>query len=74
MLSNQPFLVNIYLFLLHKNQEINSDRINYHEAHLDEFTDSPEVIRKAVFEALCKIELKKKVRLIGLRLSILKKG
>ncbi len=40
---------------------------------MDEFTGSNEIIRKAVFEALGKIELKKKVRLIGVRVSNLKK-
>ena len=40
---------------------------------MDEFTDSNEIIRKAVFEVLGKVELKKKVRLIGVRVSNLKK-
>jgi len=40
---------------------------------LDDFTDSLEIIRKAAFEALAKIELKKKVRLIGVRVSSLQK-
>ena len=40
---------------------------------MPEFTDSNEVIRKAAFEALGKFEIKKKVRLIGVRASGLKK-
>lgn len=40
---------------------------------LDDFTDSLEIIRKAAFEAFRRIELKKKVRLIGVRVSTLKK-
>jgi DNA polymerase-4 len=40
---------------------------------LDEFTDSLDTIRKAAFEVLGRIELKKKVRLIGMRISNLKK-
>lgn len=40
---------------------------------LDDSTDSLEIIRKAAFEALAKIELKKKVRLIGVRVSSLQK-
>lgn len=40
---------------------------------LDDFTDSLEIIRKAAFEAFGRIELKKKVRLIGVRVSTLKK-
>lgn len=40
---------------------------------LSEFTDSTEIIRKAAFESLRKIELKKKVRLIGVKLSNLRK-
>lgn len=40
---------------------------------MPEFTDSNEVIRKAAFEALSRIELKKKVRLIGVRATNLKK-
>jgi DNA polymerase-4 len=40
---------------------------------LDDFTDSPDIIRKAAFEALGRIELKKKVRLIGVRVSSLQK-
>jgi DNA polymerase-4 len=40
---------------------------------LDEFTDSLDTIRKAAFEGLGRIELKKKVRLIGMRVSNLKK-
>lgn len=40
---------------------------------LDDFTDSLEIIRKAAFEALGKIELKKRVRLIGVRVSSLQK-
>ena len=40
---------------------------------LDDFTDSLDTIRKAAFEVLGRIELKKKVRLIGMRVSNLKK-
>jgi DNA polymerase-4 len=40
---------------------------------LDNFTDSLDIIRKAAFEVLGRIELKKKVRLIGMRVSNLKK-
>ena len=40
---------------------------------LEDFTDSLEIIRKAAFEALGRIELKKKVRLIGVRVSSLQK-
>lgn len=40
---------------------------------MPEFTDSNEIIRKAAFEALSRIELKKKVRLVGVRVSGLKK-
>ncbi len=40
---------------------------------MPEFTASNETIRKAAFEALGRIELKKKVRLIGVRVSGLKK-
>jgi DNA polymerase IV len=40
---------------------------------LYDFTDSLEIIRKAAFEAFGRIELKKKVRLIGVRVSTLKK-
>jgi DNA polymerase-4 len=40
---------------------------------LEDFIDSLEIIRKAAFEALGRIELKKKVRLIGVRVSTLKK-
>jgi len=40
---------------------------------LEDFTDSLEAIRKAAFEAFGRIELKKKVRLIGVRVSSLKK-
>lgn len=40
---------------------------------MPEFTDSNEVIRKAAFEALGRIKLEKKVRLIGVRVSGLKK-
>ncbi|MEW6162469.1 MAG: DNA polymerase IV, partial [Nitrospirota bacterium] len=36
---------------------------------LDDFTDSLDLIRKAAFEALGRIELKKKVRLIGVRIG-----
>jgi DNA polymerase-4 len=39
----------------------------------DDFTDSLEIIRKAAFEAFGKIELEKKVRLIGVRVSSLQK-
>ncbi len=39
---------------------------------LDEFTDSLDIMRKAAFEVLGRIELKKKVRLIGVRVSNLK--
>jgi len=40
---------------------------------LDDFTDSIDLIRRAAFEVFGKIELKKKVRLIGVRVSNLKK-
>lgn len=40
---------------------------------LEDFIDSLEIIRKAAFEALGKIELKKRVRLIGVRVSSLQK-
>lgn len=40
---------------------------------MDDFSDSNEIIRRAAFEALGRIELKKKVRLIGVRVSGLKK-
>jgi DNA polymerase-4 len=40
---------------------------------LDEFTDSLDIIRKAAFELLSRIELQKKVRLIGVRVSTLMK-
>ncbi len=40
---------------------------------MTEFTDSNEVIRKAAFEALSRIKLEKKVRLIGVRVSGFKK-
>lgn len=40
---------------------------------MSEFTDSNETIRKAAFEALSRIKLEKKVRLIGVRVSGLKK-
>jgi len=40
---------------------------------LDDFSDSLEIIRKAAFESLGRIELKKKVRLVGVRVSSLKK-
>jgi DNA polymerase-4 len=40
---------------------------------LDDFADSLDVMRKAAFEIFRKIELKKKVRLIGVRVSNLKK-
>jgi len=41
---------------------------------LNDFTDSLDTIRKAAFEALGRIELKKKVRLIGVRMGKLAKG
>lgn len=41
---------------------------------MPEFTDSNEIIRKAAFEALKRIKLTKKVRLIGVRVSGLKKN
>jgi DNA polymerase-4 len=40
---------------------------------LDDFTDSLDIMRKAAFEIFGRIELKKKVRLIGVRVSNLKK-
>lgn len=40
---------------------------------LEEFTDSEPQIRRAVFDCLGRFELKKKVRLIGVRISNLKK-
>jgi len=40
---------------------------------MPEFTDSNEIIRKTAFEALSRIELKNKVRLVGVRVSGLKK-
>ena len=40
---------------------------------LDEFADSSEEIRRAAFDCLGRLELKKKVRLIGVRVSNLKK-
>lgn len=40
---------------------------------MDEFTDSYETVKRAAFEALKRIELKKKVRLIGVKVSGLKK-
>jgi DNA polymerase-4 len=40
---------------------------------LDDFTDSLDIMRKAAFEIFGRIELKKKVRLIGVRISNLKK-
>jgi len=40
---------------------------------LDDFSDSLDIIRKAAFEVFGRIELKKKVRLIGVRISNLKK-
>lgn len=36
---------------------------------LDDFTDSIDIVRKAAFEALGRIELKKKVRLIGIKVG-----
>jgi DNA polymerase IV len=36
---------------------------------LDEYTDSEPEIRRAAFECLNRFELKKKVRLIGFRIS-----
>jgi DNA polymerase-4 len=41
---------------------------------LDEFTDSESEIRRAAFDCLSRFELKKKVRLIGFRVSNLKKA
>lgn len=41
---------------------------------LSEFTDSIDIIRKAAFDALKRIELKKKVRLIGVRVGNLEKA
>jgi DNA polymerase IV len=41
---------------------------------LDEATDSTETIRKTAFECLGRLELKKKVRLIGVRMGNLVKG
>jgi DNA polymerase-4 len=41
---------------------------------LDEFTDSEPEIRRAAFDCLSRFELKKKVRLIGFRVSNLKKA
>jgi len=41
---------------------------------LDEFTDSEPEIRRAAFDCLNRFELKKKVRLIGFRISNLKKA
>ena len=40
---------------------------------LDEFTDSEAEIRRAAFDCLGRFELKKKVRLIGVRISNLEK-
>ena len=40
---------------------------------LNDFTDSLDIMRKAAFEIFGRIELKKKVRLIGVRVSNLKK-
>ena len=40
---------------------------------LDEFTDSEPEIRRAAFECLGRFELKRKVRLIGFRISHLEK-
>ena len=40
---------------------------------LDDFTDSIDLIRRAAFEVFGRIELKKKVRLIGVRVSNFKK-
>jgi DNA polymerase-4 len=51
-----------------------SDFTTYTRAKtLDDFTDSLELIRKTAFEDLGRIELKKKIRLIGVRVSGLKK-
>jgi DNA polymerase-4 len=51
-----------------------SDFTTYTRAKtLDDFTDSLELIRKTAFEDLGRIELKKKVRLIGVRVSNLMK-
>lgn len=36
---------------------------------LDDFTDSIDIVRKAAFEALGRIELKKKIRLIGIKVG-----
>lgn len=41
---------------------------------LDDFTNSIDILRKAAFEALGRIELKKKVRLIGVRIGRLARG
>jgi DNA polymerase-4 len=41
---------------------------------LDDFTDSEPEIRRAAFECLNRFELKKKVRLIGFRISNLERG
>ncbi|MEW6213712.1 MAG: DNA polymerase IV [Nitrospirota bacterium] len=41
---------------------------------LADFTDSIDIIRKSAFEALGRIELKKKVRLVGVRVGRLTKG
>jgi DNA polymerase-4 len=40
---------------------------------MDGYTDSVEIIRRAAFEALWKVELKRKVRLIGVRVTNLRK-
>jgi DNA polymerase-4 len=40
---------------------------------MDGYTDSVEIIRRAAFEALGKVELKRKVRLIGVRVTNLRK-
>ena len=41
---------------------------------LDDFTDSEPEIRRAAFDCLSRLELKKKVRLIGFRISNLESG
>jgi DNA polymerase-4 len=40
---------------------------------LEDLTDSLEKIRKAAFECLGRVELRKKVRLVGVRISSLEK-
>jgi hypothetical protein len=41
---------------------------------MDDYTDSEEVMRKAAFACLKRIELNKRVRLIGVRASNLEKN